>query len=244
MKRIIIASAAVAAFLAAAAGSLAVFVYTRNCGVDYKGRARLDYNWKYYFTSCPKEGYRYEGKLFSFSYPKLEKENTLKEDLDINGGWVLDTYNRLDVQWTEKDEKGIKSELSGYLSSPDGLVTPSIGFMRWLVGTGPKVSVYIEKIKLKGGGEALIISGRGREDGYLPGLEGYLGHSYVFIVGLAPGGTIIKAEINAARNITEDIYRERMRAPTSWRNYPTPGGNAEKTCVLNRFIKTFEIKKL
>lgn len=245
MKKTIIRSAAVAAFLAVAAGSLAVYVYTRNFGTDYQGRARLDYNWKYFITACPKEEYRYEGKFFSFSSPKFEKKNTLIEKTDEKGGSVVDTHRLMYIQWREKDEKGIKSELSRYLSSPDGQVAPSADFMGWLVGTGPKVPVYIEKIDLKGDGAAVIISG-GKKDGYLQGLTADFGKKHVYIVGITHRGTIFYVEIDAPLSLPEDVYRERMFRiySGSWYQSPTPKMYAESACVLTRFIKTFEIKKL
>src|SRR3989339_1744936 len=99
MKKTIIALGTFAALSFVVMGSLALYIYNLDLGVDYKGRARLDYNWKYYFAACPKEEHGYEGKFFSFSYPSFTPENPLKEVIDSNGGLVFSGDQFLDIIW-------------------------------------------------------------------------------------------------------------------------------------------------
>ena len=55
MKKTTIGAVTFISFLAVLSGALAVYVYTRNFGVDYKGRALLDYNWKYFLQLARKK---------------------------------------------------------------------------------------------------------------------------------------------------------------------------------------------
>lgn len=244
MRKIILVSAGVSAFFTVFVGSMALYIYTKDFGVGYTGRARLDYNWKYYFTACPEGGHRYDGKFFSFSYPKLKDINPLRETTDLNQGSVSDGY-LLYFNWEEKPEKTIKSELLTYLSSPDGQGSLSEMFMRWLVGSGARVLVNAEKIKLKSGGAVVVISGQNRGYKYLPGLESNFGRRYVYIIGLNNDGILFKAKVNAPLNMPEAMYRERVfGTPISCSIYPDAETDAQSACVLNVFLRTFVIKNL
>lgn len=243
MKKIIAVTAAVAALLVIAIGSLVLYVYTRNFGVDYKGRARLDYNWKYYFAACPKDEYLYHGKHFSFAYPKFHEKNPLREVKGVGNSAVLDGY-LLSVFVYEKIDGKIKDELSKYLACPDGPVQGEISkeLMRRFVGSGPLGQpAQIEKIRIKGGGAALLFTGRRADHDYLPGLEADFGHRHIFLVGFSSAGVLVDAEFLAPLDISEEDYRE-IAFGSANGMFLNIERDAQGACVFDRFIKTFEIK--
>lgn len=244
MRKVIVLVAATGAVLALAAAVLVLFVYTRDFGVNYKGRVRMHYNWEYWLTSCPKKEFLYDGKYFSFSYPKFADKNPITETLNADGGLVF-AY-RIDIRWYKRAGKSISSELSGYLARPEGNipVLPSAVFMNWLTGYEKHASVYVEKLKLRDGSAAILLSGGGKEHRYLPGLETNPYHKYIYVIGSATDGVVFKAYIHAPLDMPEEVYRERVFGPHyTGVLYPSAENEAKGACVFDRFLKTLEIKQ-
>lgn len=252
MRKAIVLSAATGVILALLVGLFASFIYTRDFGANYKGRARLDYNWRYYFAACPKAEQKYEGKYFTFSYPELYKTDSIKENrLPTGTGNVVSAY-LLNIWWHDKTEKEITQELSVYLHSPEGgaLSSPSAGFLKWLTGEEKHDLVYTEKLPLKDGTVVLLLSGGGKEQGYLPGLRHrplILGvtKAYTHLLWINPGGIVFNAEILSPMSGMEENYRERMTdSQYSDLVHSSAEKNAMRACVLDRFIETLEVNKM
>ena len=239
-KKIAIMLLALATLFAIVVGSLALYVYNLDCGVDYKGRVRLDYNWKYYFAACPKKEYKHEGKLFSFSYPSSSPTNPIREF----AGLIVSDDHLLDIVWSNKDPAPIKSELSAHLSAGGtDLSAFSEGFMQWLLREPDKVhpdsdklyNKHLEKINFRSGGSAILISLRSKVE-----QRSY----YKFMVGITPGGYVFIVRNMVRLNASEATYRELMFNPFwTCTVYPDPARDAKSACVLNRFLQTFEFKK-
>src|ERR1035437_5945322 len=130
VKKALIAFGTLAIISIIAIGMFALHIYNLDLGVGYKGRARLDYNWKYHFAACPKDSYLFDGKLFSFSYPAFSPKNPMRE----KDGWIAFDDNTWDIDWYKDVPPSIKSELSGHLSY-EGAVLPAFSaeFMQWVI---------------------------------------------------------------------------------------------------------------
>lgn len=252
MRKTLVLSAATGAILALMAGLFALFIYTRDFGVNYNGRARLDYNWRYYFAVCPKAEQKYNGKHFAFSYPEFYKNDPVKENRQPDGGGGVVSAYLLNIWWYDKPEKGIVQELSSYLSSHEGgvLSSPSAGFLKWLTGEEKHDSVIVEKLLLKDGSSVLLLSGGGKEEKYLPGLRHKplmrnVTKAYTHLLWIDPGGIVFNAEILSPMSGMEEHYRERMTdSQYSDLVYSNAENSATRACVLDRFIKTLETNKM
>ena len=228
MKKLIIIVGTLAALSAVVIGALALYVYNLDLGVDYKGRARLDYNWKYHFAACPKEEYKYKGAFFSFSYPKFSANNPVSEVKESNGGLVSDGY-LLNIFWDETTDSHIKSELVGFLSTSDGQVLPALSadFMKWCV---VPPDVHVKKVAFRRGGAAMLMSSQNSK--------------YNYLFWIAPDGHVLRAYNLAILNLPEAVYRKFIFGPfQSCTVYPDAVRDAQSACVLNRFMETFEFKK-
>ena len=243
MKKLIIIVGTLAALSAVVIGALALYVYNLDLGVDYKGRARLDYNWKYHFAACPKEEYKYEGKFFSFSYPKLEKQYPLREINWDNGVAVVSDDKLFDISWYKFTPKQVKSELLDYLSSDGGKAfpPPSQSFLHWvLLGVEDSdfnkvYSVHLDKVHFKNNGAALLVS--------LISKVEKMRH-YKVVVGVLPNGNVFQLKNTVRENASEKTYKYWVFSPSkSWLYGPRPEQDAQSACVLNRFMETFEFKK-
>lgn len=226
------------------AGAMVLIIYNKNFGPDYRGRARIHYNWNYYFTTCPQKEHKYDGKYFSFAYPGFEEKSPIKEVPEKGGGAVFAYL--LDVRWQEETDNNVKTELASYLAYPAGTISssPSSSFMHWLTGFKKHASTYMEKLSLTGGGEALLLSGHGKDRRYFPGLDTNPYHKYVYVTGFTADGLLFKAYILSPLNIPETLYSERVFGPVVTGDvFPSAERDAMSACVLNEFLRTFKIKK-
>ena len=245
MKKVLIALGILAALSVVVTGALALYVYTRDFGVDYKGRARLDYNWKYYFAACPKEEYKHDGKLFSFSYPNSSRNNPVTEfDYPGRGSIAFDDHLLDFMEWTENVPASIKSELSSHLSyNGTDLPVFSKDFIDWVLCETEKgyldsdrvYDTHSEKINFKSGGSAILLSLHSKTE-HRPHMK--------YLVGIAPSGDVFKVKNMVRYNFSEAAYREAVfHSDKFYMQHPNPARDAQSACVLNRFLASFEYKK-
>lgn len=246
IKKIMMTLAAILVLAAAGLGGFAWHIYKKDFGVPYKGRARLDYNWKYHFAFLPKESLKFEGKYFSFMYPKFKKGSEFLAIKNGEDGFLVEGRNLLVVFWNKTDPAVIKSELSAQLKA-DKPIAPSLEFLKWLNPESYKLretkaedypkfyNVEIEKINLKLGGEALRVSlwSKVQERPHMR-----------FIIGLTPGGQVFKTETLVRYNASEELYGE-LVFPGHWmeRTIPDAERDAQSAYFLEKFIETVEFKK-
>jgi len=243
VRKALIVLGIIAALSAVGMGSLAFYIYRLNLGVDYKGRARLDYNWKYHFAACPKEEHKYEGRFFSFSYPKFQEKNPLCEISWNNGTAVVSDDHLFDISSYKSTPKKIKSELLGYLALADGKAfpRPSQYFLHWLLGSvedpnfNKVYSVHLDKVHFKNNGVAILVS--------LSSKVEKMPH-YKVVTGILPDGNVFELKNTVRLNASEETYRFWVLSPSkSWLYGPRPAQDAQSACVLNRFLRTFEFKQ-
>jgi hypothetical protein len=216
--------------LAITGGALAIYVYNMDFGVDYSERSRLSYNWKYYFAACPGKSHEYNGEFMSFLYPKFREDDRV---LDLEN-MIASSDDRLLVSWGGAPSGDEKSELLAYFSPPmpERLPVPSPGLMFWMTGEaspGVNYSVTPLKITLKDGkSEVLTFDFKSHVER----------PDYKVIVGRLKDGKIFKmthiVRINAFRGTQVDWSVKHLLRPER---------DAHSACVLDRFIKTLEIKK-
>ena len=244
MKKILLVFGIIAALTAVLLGSLALYVYTREFGVDYKGRARLDYNWKYYFAACPKGEIPYSDKLFSFSYPKFKGISPMDAIVDTNHGLMFYGPEFLEVICHLDEPASVKSELSAHLLY-NGTDLPAFSkdFMDWVLCEAEKeysdsdtvYNTHLEKINFSGGGSAILMSLQSKTE-HRPHMK--------YLVGITPGGQVFKVRNLVRYNVSEETYRTVVFSPhLPVIGYPDAARDAESASVFNTFLATFEYKK-
>ena len=244
MKKVLIALGILAALSVVVTGALALYVYTRDFGVDYKGRARLDYNWKYYFAACSKEEYKFDGKLFSFSYPKLKGISPIDAIDNSNPGIIGYGPQFLEITWHLNEPASIKSELSSHLSyNGTDLPVFSKDFIDWVLCETEKgyldsdrvYDTHSEKINFRSGGSAILLSLHSKTE-HRPHMK--------YLVGITPSGDVFKVKNMVRYNFSEAAYREAVfHSDKFYMQHPNPARDAQSACVLNRFLASFEYKK-
>lgn len=220
------------------AAALLAYVYSKDTGVSLSGRARLDYNWKYIFAQTLKHVENYEGKLFSFSYPEYNDKNPLRTFEEDYGGYV--SGDMLSVDWFLKPPAEIKSELLGYLSSPEEKNwEPSRAFAEWLfVQTDKYYIAGIKKILLKNGVPAALISVKEIKHG--------LAGNYRYLV-TEHKGVVVKIKNLAGVDVPDEQYREmvfKYFEMFSMERQVHPDGERDRNNLrkFTRVIETFEFK--
>lgn len=220
-------------------GSLA-YVYLKDTGVDYGGRARLDYNWRYISAEKPAYEYRYEGKLFSFSYLTGLKNNFVRVFESESGGSLFG--DMLKIFWYLEAPAEIRAELAAGLSSgPGNKWEPSQAFSQWL--TGQPERYYAEKaeaVRLKDGTAAALIQVKPKSHD--------LGGVYRYLVA-EKGGLVVKVLNLAASSATEDQYRQLRFGPGLEGDFPKktirPDGDRDhgSLIIFERLAGTLELLK-
>ena len=219
---------------------LAGYIYTMDLGVNYKGRARLDYNWKYYFAACPKKEYKHDGILFSFSYPSSSPKSPIHAFADS----ITVDDHLVQIEWSKDAPASIKSELSVHLASGGTDLPPfSAKFRQWVLREPDKeyldpdkvYDTHLEKLNFKNGGSAILMSAQSKVE--------QRPHSK-FLLGMLPGGYVFMLRNMVRYNASEATYRELgMSSYSQGRVYPDAARDAKSACVLKRVLETFEFKK-
>lgn len=234
------------ALVAAGFGIFCLCIYKKDFGVPYKGRARLDYNWKYCFAELPKEEYTFNGRLFSYKYPKFKVDREIAPIENENGGYLVDSHWVLTVTWYKKDPAIIKTEFLRHLSGKEPAAL-SWEFRDWLHPNPPFTEfkgyhedydklydTKLEKIRFKHGGEALLVS-------FLSKVPDRA-HMKI-IAGITPGGQLFKASIRVRYNVSQETYQELVFFHHTCRRIPEPDHDAQSAYFLKKFIETLEFKK-
>lgn len=246
IKKILMIQVAILVLAAAGLGGFSWYIYKKDFGVTYKGRARLDYNWKYCFAELPKEEYTFNGRLFSYKYPKFKVDREIAPIEDENGGYLVDGHWVLTVIWYKKDPGIIKTEFLRHLSGKEPAAL-SWEFRDWLHPNPPYAEprghhedydnfyeTRAEKIMFKHGGEALLVSF----------LSKVPDRAHVKIIaGITPGGQLFKASIMVRYNVSQETYQELVFFPHTCMRIPNPAHDAQSVYFLNKFIETLEFKK-
>ncbi|OGR45533.1 MAG: hypothetical protein A2X35_04060 [Elusimicrobia bacterium GWA2_61_42] len=247
IKKILIALAAILVLAAAGLASFTWHIYKKDFGVPYKGLARLDYNWKYYFAELPKEESTFEGRLYSYKYPIFKHDRgVVPVDNDIYE-LAEDSHKFLCVLWDKRDPAFIKAELLKSLGANEPAV-PSYEFLQWLhaadnipVETGQRTEYHklydikTEKITFGRGGEGLMVSSWSKVQ-EKPHMK--------FIAGVTPGGQVFRTRTLVRHNASEEFYRELvLPGVLTERVIPDAERDAQSAYFLNNFIETIEFKK-
>lgn len=240
MKKIVIGLSAIAVLAAAGAIALVGYVYTRDFGPRYTGRARLDYNLKYFFAQKPEHRYKYSGELFSFTYTSSEPQNPIRAFGNSSKGNIFFDDHYLDVVWGQPVTSSIKTEIKTFLSGDRVVVLhPSAELSQWLLLESDKDyldfdRVYdssVERIILSDENPALLFRFRSQIE-ERPNKQ--------FLVALLPGGVIVKAANTISLNVSERTYRE-LLSPASPASglYPDARRDANSANVFAQFLHTF-----
>ncbi len=247
IKKILMTLAASLLLAAAGLGGFAWHIYKKDFGVDYKGCARLHYNWKYYFAELPKEDYVFKGRLFSYKYPKFRMDSEMVPVEDENGGLIEDSGHVLMVRWSRKDPDFIKTELVGQLEDKEpkpfsrkflGWLSPEDSYVESASSQNDYSKSYdvkSEKIKLKHGGTALLISLQSKVQDR-PHVR--------FLAGVTPAGQVFRAKIRVRFNVSEGGYRDLVLRPTgTYGSTINPERDAQSAYFLKKFIETLSFEK-
>jgi len=247
IKKILTTLAAILVLAAAGLGGFAWHIYKKDFGVPYKGRARLHYNWNYYFAELPRDEGTFKGKEFSYKYPRFSEKDELRVTGDDSYELSEDGRRFLSVLLEERVPGPIRSELKKSLEAVGG-VKPSDEFIEWLyfdTGLPPQkrdrnhysrlFDVSAEKMGFKRGGEGLRVLFRSKTSD-LPHM--------VFIAGVTPGGQVFRSRICWELNMSEQSYRAAFLDPSSTFGYNVgPEQDAQSAYFLNRFLETLEFKR-
>jgi len=216
------------------------YVYMKDTGVDYGGRARLDYNWRYISAEKNAYEYRYEGKLFSFSYFTGLKNNLVRVFEKEAGGSLFG--DMLELFWYLEIPAEIRGELAAGLSAgPGNKWEPSPVFSQWL--TGQPGRCYAQRAgsyHLTDGPTAAIIQVKPKSSD--------LGGVYRYLVA-EKGGLVVKASNLAASSATEDQYLQLRFGPGLEGAFPRktilpdPDRDHRSLTIFERFTETFEFSK-
>lgn len=171
------------------------YVYFMDTGIDYSGRARLHYNWRYIFADKADFTYEYRGGLFSYSYLTGLRNNQVRVFDDKSEGQIFG--DMIDVYWYKNVPEPIRSELSSMLAS-DVTMKPSDVFLQWLRNDGCRYLEESRHISLRDGSRALLLLVKPLERG------GRGNYRYLLA---EKNGVIIKAENLASSSATEEHYR-------------------------------------
>lgn len=238
MKRKIVFLLGLVFTLLISAAALLGYVYLKDTGVSLSGRARLDYNWKYITARNLEHEENYEGKLFSFSYLGYNDKNPLRTFEKDFGGYIFGDL--LSVYWFLKPPAEIKSELLGYLSSPEGKNwEPSSAFAEWLVLAMDKFYIAgVKKIVLNNGVPAALFSVRPRHD--------RLAGNYRYLV-TEHNGVLVRIENLAGAEVSNEQYRLLVFTNLeifTMQPQVQPDGERDRNSLrrLTRIIETFEFK--
>lgn len=217
------------------------YVYFKDTGIEDKGYARLHYNWRYVFAEKPKQEYKYDGKLFSFTYLPLTNDDPIKTDERTYGGFLWGY--RLELDWSRTVPSDIRSELNTFLTSKDKTDwAPSLEFQKWLFAQTDLFSATkTEKLKFKDGTPAALIIVKAKKIGWRG--------NFRYLVSIAPGGIVIKVKntfgsaIPYARHLRHDTSGMEIYSPFLPHISPDPERDFWNLYVFRRFIETFEFKK-
>lgn len=247
IKKIIMTLAAISVLAGAVLGGFVWHIYKMDFGVPYKGRARLDYNWKYYSAELPKEEYTFEGRWYSYKYPKFSRSQKIIPVGSSAFELAEDNRKLLCVIWDGRNQAYIKSELLKYLSAREP-VKPSQKFLQWLYFDGniqqeneryaeydKLFDIKTEKIAFSHGGEGLLISlwSKVQERPHMK-----------FMAAVTPGGQVFKTRSLVRHNASEKIYEELVFSG-AWieRVLPDAERDAQSAYSLKKFITTVEFNK-
>lgn len=229
------------AFLALVAIGFAAYLYSKNFGVPYVGLARLDYNWRYYSAQCPKDAYHFEGRAFSFDYPKFNAKDPIKEFMGTYGGMVYFDDKLMEIFWNPKESDGIKKELESHLGyRGSDMSSFSADFMRWLLPGEDKLpgelseiyEVKSEQISLRGGESAVLLTCMSKVREW-PNMR--------YVVGITPAGAVFKLSSKIRFNVPNEFYWE--EAGRSSLMGPRPEQDAAAACAFRRVMDTFGFVK-
>lgn len=239
-KKILIVITVCGLAAAAAFCVLMEYVYTRDFGVDYKGSARLHYNWKYCSAGCPEESYRYDGKVFAFSYPKYHTKYCQDSYPIWESPWGLSFDEKLlDLDIDKDVPVPVKREISDYISGRiREAEPPSKVFLDWLTGYDEDhyriYGISLRRLTIKNGAIVLLVNATSK-------LESYPHEAYV--AGITPGGQVYKVRNRVRFNASEASYREYgMAGVYLGRIPPDAARDARSACALKRFLDTLEYR--
>lgn len=244
MKKLFLFLSSFLALAAVAAIGLSAYVYTRDFGVAYKGRARLDYNWKYFFCKKPANPYRYSGQLFSFEYLSYEQQNPVRDSVNSTGGMVLLDDHYLEITWRKDVPAAIKAEIAAYLSGDAAArPSPTTQLSQWLLLESDQdltnfkdiYTISAKKAPLAGGNTGILFNYTSKTE-QRP--------SKRFFVAVSPQGEVVKAANTIRLNVSEASYRELMFSPAKFSKlYPDPKRDAASLLIFERFLASFAFKK-
>lgn len=174
------------------------YLYFKDTGTEYGGKARLHYNWKYLFAEEPAYEYEYGDENLSFAYRTSVRNNRVRVFKKEFGGTIYGDL--LDIYWYSDAPREINSELAGYLvSAKSSKWEPSSSFMRWLNDGNETFSVAASRIvRLKDGSNATILL-------CIPNNPGATGNYRWFLA--QKGGLVVKAKNLASSSAPEAMYR-------------------------------------
>jgi hypothetical protein len=247
IKKILMTLAAILVLAAAGLGGFAWHIYKKDFGVTYKGRARLHYNWNYYFAELPSGEGTFKGKEFSYKYPVFDENDGVRVTGDDSYELSEDGRRFLSVLLEVRVPEPIRAELKKNLEAAEA-VKPSEEFIEWLyfdTGLPPQkkdrgyyskfFDVGMEKIKFKLGGEGLRITFRGKTNDF---------SHMVFVTGFTPGGQVFRSRTRFKLNMSEQSYRAAFLDPASTYGYNVgPKQDVQSEYFLKRFLATFEFKR-
>lgn len=198
MKKTNLATAISALLLLSGVGVLS-YVYFKDTGVSYGGRARLDYNWTFLTADRPSFEYKYDGQFFSFSYLTGKRDNQVRDFTKAEGGYLFGDL--FDLDWFNTVPAEIRPELTAVISGVGGVPgTLSGPLLEWL--TGEKEMFFtdnIERIKLTDGVAAAVISVKAKDCG--------LCGNYRYLVA-EKNGLVVKIKNLAGASVNEEQYRQ------------------------------------